>query len=600
MKKIIMRALSTLCAVAIILTSPITKYADFSYINNVYATGLEIPLTLGAEAVVDYLVAFFSSVAVEEAIRNRESIAEAYSAYLDRQAESIPDVNEACLQFYDISKGQTVLVPWSEVTSSLQNYHDYAVDTLTDVYVKYCPQLLGSMKEFVAEVLAGDVYVEGLSETIVDSEIVTASDITNQWSGHEYTFSSCIVRGPLNCRKCGYKGEYVYDFFQEINFPCAFEFSEGVSTGGYVSYSCYRLANGAIYPYVFKYSCTCPACGYSFTQGYNGYWLINFSTNVPIFSSYEAVETYFRTGTGYENALNFGTSIDDNITANTDLPPFYKTWQQEQWERVANAPDIGIGSYGYGVDSNGTEWADDIPWVGLDSLRQYAEAIPDTYDKVVDNVLSGNYDSNKDIPETYTDAWEDAVGNAWANVQIADSLGSGGEENPDIDYPGNDVTIPPGEGWEWRGPKDKGSWYNPETGETLHPDLDHPKPEGAHWDYIPYKNGPQYRVYPDGTIISKYNLQQEGGSYMTEQEDWRLRGQEEYLQNANFQLCNFIASKENGDHTHCEFCWHKFMEEPDDIADCSQIGYRSEDGKYWVCVECAKDFKQKFNWQLSD
>ena len=96
MKKIIMRALSTLCAVAIILTSPITKYADFSYINNVYATGLEIPLTLGAEAVVDYLVAFFSSVAVEEALRNRESIAEAYSAYLDRQAESIPVVNEAC------------------------------------------------------------------------------------------------------------------------------------------------------------------------------------------------------------------------------------------------------------------------------------------------------------------------------------------------------------------------------------------------------------------------------------------------------------------------------------------------------------------------
>lgn len=345
---------------------------------------------------------------------------------MDRQAESIPDVNEACLQFYDISKGQTVLLPWSEVTSSLQNYHDYAVDTLTDVYAKYCPQLLGSMKEFVAEVLAGDVYVEGLSETIVDSEIVTASDITNQWSGHEYTFSNCIVRGPLNCRKCGYKGEYVYEFFQEINFPCAFEFSEVASTGGYVSYSCYRLANGAIYPYVFKYSCTCPACGYSFTQGYNGYWLINFSTNVPIFSSYEAVETYFRTGAGYENALNFGTSIDDNITANTDLPPFYKTWQQEQWERVANAPDIGIGSYGYGVDSNGTEWADDIPWVGLDSLRQYAEAIPDTYDKVVDNVLSGNYDSNKDIPETYTDAWEDAVGDTWANVQIADSLGSGG------------------------------------------------------------------------------------------------------------------------------------------------------------------------------
>lgn len=66
-------------------------------------------------------------------------------------------------------------------------------------------------------------------------------------------------------------------------------------------------------------------------------------------------------------------------------------------ERIANAPDIGIGAYGYGIGNDDTEWADDIPWVGLDSLRQYADAIPDTYDKVDDNVLSGNYDSNKDI-----------------------------------------------------------------------------------------------------------------------------------------------------------------------------------------------------------
>lgn len=41
-----------------------------------------------------------------------------------------------------------------------------------------------------------------------------------------------------------------------------------------------------------------------------------------------------------------------------------------------------------------------------------------------------------------------------------------------------------------RGPKDKGAWHNPKTGETLHPDLDHPTPEGPLWDYIPYKNGP--------------------------------------------------------------------------------------------------------------
>lgn len=51
-----------------------------------------------------------------------------------------------------------------------------------------------------------------------------------------------------------------------------------------------------------------------------------------------------------------------------------------------------------------------------------------------------------------------------------------------------DSTTPPGPGWEWRpitepigGPN--GGWYNPGTGETLHPDLDHPQPKGPHWGW---------------------------------------------------------------------------------------------------------------------
>jgi len=45
----------------------------------------------------------------------------------------------------------------------------------------------------------------------------------------------------------------------------------------------------------------------------------------------------------------------------------------------------------------------------------------------------------------------------------------------------------PGEGWEWRGNgepgSDEGSWYNPETDESLHPDLNHEPPMPPHWDY---------------------------------------------------------------------------------------------------------------------
>ena len=29
----------------------------------------------------------------------------------------------------------------------------------------------------------------------------------------------------------------------------------------------------------------------------------------------------------------------------------------------------------------------------------------------------------------------------------------------------------------------KGNWYNPDTGEILHPDLNHPRPIGPHWDF---------------------------------------------------------------------------------------------------------------------
>jgi RHS repeat-associated protein len=46
---------------------------------------------------------------------------------------------------------------------------------------------------------------------------------------------------------------------------------------------------------------------------------------------------------------------------------------------------------------------------------------------------------------------------------------------------------PPGPGWEWRGSgppgSSEGSWYNPSTGESLHPDLGHGDPIGPHWDY---------------------------------------------------------------------------------------------------------------------
>ena len=85
---------------------------------------------------------------------------------------------------------------------------------------------------------------------------------------------------------------------------------------------------------------------------------------------------------------------------------------------------------------------------------------------------------------------------------------------------------------------------------------------------------------------------------MIEKNDWRLRGQEEYLQNKTFQYKQFMNFTNKCSHAHCEFCWHKFMENPEGIADCSRQGYCSMDGSYWICEECFKDFQDELNLKV--
>lgn len=72
-----------------------------------------------------------------------------------------------------------------------------------------------------------------------------------------------------------------------------------------------------------------------------------------------------------------------------------------------------------------------------------------------------------------------------------------------------DPTIPPGLDWQWR-PEggdpamEQGAWFNPKTGESLHPDLEHDEPIGPHYDYkVRGERGPGYRVYPDGRVEPK-------------------------------------------------------------------------------------------------
>ena len=77
-----------------------------------------------------------------------------------------------------------------------------------------------------------------------------------------------------------------------------------------------------------------------------------------------------------------------------------------------------------------------------------------------------------------------------------------------------------------------------------------------------------------------------------ENKDWRLQGQERYLQNKIFIKRKYHKLNNEWEHDHCEFCWEKFSEEnPNDL----KIGFTTLDSYRWVCEKCFNDFKAILN-----
>lgn len=114
-------------------------------------------------------------------------------------------------------------------------------------------------------------------------------------------------------------------------------------------------------------------------------------------------------------------------------------------------------------------------------------------------------------------------------------------------------------------------------------------------------------------------------------DDWRLNGQEKYLQNVKLYKVVFpefwkrayaqksefyqkvldyaeryVETTHRGDeflegekiqhfwHNHCEFCWEKALtNKPGEF-------YCTEDYDCWICKECFEDFREKFNWIVEE
>lgn len=68
----------------------------------------------------------------------------------------------------------------------------------------------------------------------------------------------------------------------------------------------------------------------------------------------------------------------------------------------------------------------------------------------------------------------------------------------------NPETPPePNNGLKWKGREEPktglGAWVDSKTGESFHPDLNHPEPIGPHWDYEA-SDGREARIYLNGTL----------------------------------------------------------------------------------------------------
>ena len=100
---------------------------------------------------------------------------------------------------------------------------------------------------------------------------------------------------------------------------------------------------------------------------------------------------------------------------------------------------------------------------------------------------------------------------------------------------------------------------------------------------------------------------------VTEENDWRLTGQERYLQGAALTWKRYHARSETWEHEHCAFCWAKFMdpdfsdayrqhiaEHPDVLTEGYTTTAEHHHGAdhHWICKPCFDDFAERFHWRV--
>ena len=88
-----------------------------------------------------------------------------------------------------------------------------------------------------------------------------------------------------------------------------------------------------------------------------------------------------------------------------------------------------------------------------------------------------------------------------------------------------------------------------------------------------------------------------GGVPLTE-DDWRLRGQEDWLADRPLRWARWTPYRDGWDHDHCEFCWAEISTLVGDHADAEEAYVTADDNYSWICSSCFADFRDRFRWTL--
>ena len=80
--------------------------------------------------------------------------------------------------------------------------------------------------------------------------------------------------------------------------------------------------------------------------------------------------------------------------------------------------------------------------------------------------------------------------------------------------------------------------------------------------------------------------------------DWRLQGQEDFLQGRRLRRSRWWPYRPGWDHDHCEFCWADFGAAKSDHIEFDGGYVTAEDNYHWICTPCFEDFHEQFEWTV--